>query len=256
AGEDPAYGRRGQPARRPDRRAGLRRRRDTVRRRHAVRPDSGVRPERRARRAAGLSWRRRHPVLQSRRRLRRRGERGGCPVSETLTREEALRRLLAGGAALTIPGLVPAVARAATQADPKLGKTLTISNWVLYIDVNEKTKKRPTIELFQKRYGVKVRYIEDINDNSTFFGKIQAELRRGQSIGRDIIVMTDNSPYPALLVKNKWVEKLDKSAIPNIKNLQAVLRHPSWDPNRDYSLPWQSGMTGIAYNVKKTKPIV
>jgi spermidine/putrescine transport system substrate-binding protein len=177
-------------------------------------------------------------------------------VSETLTREEALRRLLAGGAALTIPGLVPAVARAATQADPKLGKTLTISNWVLYIDVNEKTKKRPTIELFQKRYGVKVRYIEDINDNSTFFGKIQAELRRGQSIGRDIIVMTDNSPYPALLVKNKWVEKLDKSAIPNIKNLQAVLRHPSWDPNRDYSLPWQSGMTGIAYNVKKTKPIV
>src|SRR5262249_46615638 len=146
AGEDPAYGRRGQPARRPDRRAGLRRRRDTVRRRHAVRPDSGVRPERRARRAAGLSWTRRHHVLHARRQHRLRGERGACPVSEPLTREEALRRLLAGGAALTIPGLVPAVARAATQADPKLGKTLTISNWVLYIDVNEKTKKRPTIE--------------------------------------------------------------------------------------------------------------
>ena len=51
------------------------------------------------------------------------------------------------------------------------------------------------------------------------FGKIQAPLSQGQSIDRDIIVLTDNSPYPALLVKKGWVEKLDKKRIPNIKNL-------------------------------------
>ena len=67
--------------------------------------------------------------------------------------------------------------------------------------------------------------------------------------------MTDNSPYPALLVQKGWVEKLDKSVLPNIKNLQDTLKHPSWDPNRDYSLPWQSGMTGIGYNAKLTKPV-
>jgi spermidine/putrescine transport system substrate-binding protein len=176
-------------------------------------------------------------------------------MSEALTREEALRRLLVGGAALTVPGLFAAVARAAGQVDPKIGKTLTISNWPLYIDVDLKTKKRPSIELFEKRYGVKVTYKEDINDNATFFGKYQAQLRSGKSIGRDIVVLTDNSRFPALLIQNGWAEKLVKSAIPNIDNLQPALRHPNWDPNRDYSLPWQSGMTGIGYNANKTKPV-
>jgi spermidine/putrescine transport system substrate-binding protein len=58
------------------------------------------------------------------------------------------------------------------------------------------------------------------------------------------------------MIKKGWVEKLDKSAIPNIKNLIPVQQHPSFDPNRDYSLPWQSGMTGIAYNDKLTDPVL
>ena len=172
---------------------------------------------------------------------------------DTLTREQLVRRALAGGVALSVPGLFPALARA---ADPKLKKTLVFSNWPLYIDVNEKTKRRPTLDQFHKRFGVNVKYIEDINDNATFFGKIQGPLSRGQSIDRDIIVMTDNSRYPSLLIKKGWVEKLDKSAIPNIKNLEPTLQHPNWDPNRDYSLPWQSGLTGIAYNDKLTDPVL
>lgn len=174
-------------------------------------------------------------------------------MTETITREEALRRLLVGGAALALPALAPALARAAAEArDPRLGDTLTISNWPLYIDIDEKTKRRPTLELFQKRYGVKVKYIEDINDNATFFGKIQGPLSRGQSTGRDIVVLTDVSGFPALMIQRGWVEKLVKKAIPNIKNLQPALRHPSFDPKREYSLPWQSGMTGIGYNPRLT----
>jgi spermidine/putrescine transport system substrate-binding protein len=170
-------------------------------------------------------------------------------MTAQLTRSDLLRRAAVGGAALAVPGALAALAEAA------LGKTLTISNWPLYIDINEKTKKRPTIEQFQKKYHVAVKYIEDINDNASFFGKIQAQLARGQSTGRDIIVMTDNSPYPALLVQKGWVEKLDKSVLPNIKNLQDNQKHPAWDPKREYSLPWQSGMTGIGYNAKLTKPV-
>jgi spermidine/putrescine transport system substrate-binding protein len=170
-------------------------------------------------------------------------------MTAQLTRSDLLRRAAVGGAALAVPGALAALAEAA------LGKTLTISNWPLYIDINEKTKKRPTIEQFQKKYHVAVKYIEDINDNASFFGKIQAQLARGQSTGRDIIVMTDNSPYPSLLVQKGWVEKLDKSVLPNIKNLQDNQKHPAWDPKREYSLPWQSGMTGIGYNVKLTKPV-
>jgi spermidine/putrescine transport system substrate-binding protein len=171
-----------------------------------------------------------------------------------LTRRDLLRRGAAGGALLALPGALGASDALAAAFGAEAG-TITISNWPLYIDVNEKTKKRPSIEQFQKKTGIKVKYIEDVNDNATFFGKIQGPLSRGSSTGRDIIVMTDNSPYPALLVQKKWVEKLDKSVLPNIKNLQDNQRHPSWDPNRDYSLPWQSGMTGIGYNAKLTKPV-
>jgi spermidine/putrescine transport system substrate-binding protein len=174
-----------------------------------------------------------------------------------LTRRELVQRAGAAGLVLGLPGLAGALAGSAAGAvDPdKLADTLTISNWTLYIDIDEKTKKRPTLDQFTKKYGTKVKYIEDINDNATFFGKISQQLTRGKSTGRDIVVLTDNSPYPALMVRKGWAEKLDKSVLPNIKNLQPTLRGPAWDPKQEYSLPWQSGMTGIITNLKLSKQV-
>jgi spermidine/putrescine transport system substrate-binding protein len=182
-------------------------------------------------------------------------------MTDVLTRQELLRRAAAGGALFTVPGLLAACGGSSSKSagstvSHTLAKTLRFSNWPLYIDVNEKTKSHPSLSQFQKKTGVHVQYTEDINDNATYFGKIQGPLSRGQSIDRDIIVMTDNSRYPSLLIKKGWVEKLDKSAIPNIKNLVPALQHPNWDANRDYSLPWQSGLTGIAYNDKLTDPVL
>jgi len=182
-------------------------------------------------------------------------------MTDGLTRVQLLRRAAAGGAFLTVPGVLAACGgtskkAASTTANQTLAKTLRFSNWTLYIDINGKTKRHPTLDAFKKKTGTTVQYTEDINDNATYFGKIQGPLSRGQSIDRDIIVMTDNSRYPSLLIKKGWVEKLDKSAIPNIKNLEPTLQHPNWDPNRDYSLPWQSGLTGIAYNDKLTDPVL
>jgi spermidine/putrescine transport system substrate-binding protein len=180
-------------------------------------------------------------------------------MTDQLTRRDLLQRAAAGGTVLTLPGLLAACGGTSSSssggsASHKLAKTLNFSNWTLYIDV--KGQRHPSLDQFHKKYGVLVNYTEDINDNASYFGKIQGPLSRGQSINRDIIVMTDNSRYPSLLIKKGWVEKLDKSAIPNIKNLQPALQHPSWDPNRDHSLPWQSGMTGIAYNDKLTDPVL
>jgi len=181
-------------------------------------------------------------------------------MTDVLTRRDLLRRAAASGAFLTVPGVLAACggsssSSAGSGSDHTLAKTLRFSNWTLYID-NEKGNRHPSLDQFQKKTGVHVQYTEDINDNATYFGKIQGPLSRGQSIDRDIIVMTDNSRYPSLLIKKGWVEKLDKSAIPNIKNLQPALQHPNWDQNRDYSLPWQSGLTGIAYNDTLTDPIL
>jgi len=178
-------------------------------------------------------------------------------MNESFTRDQILRRALAGGAFLSVPGLLAACGGSSKSAATSTGavaqtlpKTLTFSNWPLYIDINTKTKSHPTLDAFQKRYGVNVKYVEDINDNDSFFGKIEGPLSQNQSVGRDLIVMTDSSGLPGRMIELGWLEKLDKSAIPNIKNLQPIQQHPSWDPNRDYSLPWQSGMTGIGYDPK------
>ncbi len=182
-------------------------------------------------------------------------------MNDRLTRRQVIERATLGGAAIAFPGLLAACGGTATKGGAgtttvqhKLAKTLHFSNWTLYID-NKRGGRHPSLEQFQKKTGVHVAYNEDINDNPSFFSKIQPALQSGQSTGRDLIVMTDNSRYPSLLISKGWVEKLDKSAIPNIKNLIPQQRHPNWDPNRDYSLPWQSGMTGIGWNEKLTDPV-
>jgi spermidine/putrescine transport system substrate-binding protein len=183
-------------------------------------------------------------------------------MTDQLTRRQLLERAAVGGAAITVPGLLAACGGTSSKSGGggttvahKLAKTLHFSNWTLYID-NKPGGRHPSLDQFQKKYGVHVAYAEDINDNASFFSKIQPALQNGQSTGRDLIVMTDNSRYPSLLIKKGWVEKIDKSAIPNIKNLIPQQRHPNWDPNRDYSLPWQSGMTGIGWNAKLTDPVM
>jgi spermidine/putrescine transport system substrate-binding protein len=180
-------------------------------------------------------------------------------MSSRYTRADFLRRSAAGGTVLTLPGLLAAcgggsksaATTAAAGGTQTLPKTITFSNWPLYIDINEKKKTRPSLNQFAAKYNVKVRYIEDINDNDSFFGKIEGPLSQGQSIGRDVIVLTDLSALPARMIELGWLEKLDKSAIPNISNLQPTQQHPTWDPDREYSLPWQSGMTGIGYDPEK-----
>ena len=179
-----------------------------------------------------------------------------------LTRRELLRRGALGGAALTFPSLLAAcggdgiegeagetAATGATTIAPReLAEQLTFANWTFYIDADEKTKKRPSLEQFTRETGVRVRYLEEVNDNEEWFGKYQAQLQAGDDIGRDIVVLTDW--MAARMIKLGYLEKKDKEAIPNEENLREALGSPGWDPEREYSLPWQSGLTGIAYNKK------
>jgi spermidine/putrescine transport system substrate-binding protein len=128
-------------------------------------------------------------------------------------------------------------------------KALFFSNWPEYIDV--KGQRMPTLEAFEKETGIDVTYNTDVNDNNEFFAKVQNQLGDCQPINRDIIVLTDW--MAARMVDLGWLQKLDHANLPNVdKNLVANLQSPDWDPERDYSVPWQSGFTGIAYNAKYT----
>jgi spermidine/putrescine transport system substrate-binding protein len=128
-------------------------------------------------------------------------------------------------------------------------KEVVFSNWPEYID--RKGQAIPTLEGFETKSGIQVTYNTDINDNNDFFGKVKDQLGSCEPIGRDIITLTDW--MAARMIGLGWIQKLDKSAMPNVEaNLAADLTSPSWDSEREYSVPWQSGLTGIAYNAKYT----
>ncbi|MFH8790609.1 polyamine ABC transporter substrate-binding protein [Streptomyces roseoverticillatus] len=173
-----------------------------------------------------------------------------------LSRRTLLRALGAGAGAAALAGCgVPAayVEPADRAAEDRSGndKRLVFANWPLYIDVDENDpQKRPTLDAFEKQSGISVKYTEEINDNDEFFGKVSPALMNHQEIGRDLIVVSDwmASRY----VRLGWVQGMDRSRQPNVdRHLDPLLRKPSFDPGRLHTVPWQSGITGIAYNRKK-----
>jgi spermidine/putrescine transport system substrate-binding protein len=174
-------------------------------------------------------------------------------MTSRITRRQLVQRGAAGATLLTLPGLLAACGGGGGGGGGGgTSDTLRFANWQLYIDVDEATKKSPTLQQFTEATEIPVDYFEEINSNDEYFGKIQGPLSKGDSINREIIVMSDNSRYPGLMIDEGWLLELDKELIPNFENLIAAQQSPPFDPDRTYSLPWQSGMTGIAYNERLT----
>ncbi|MER7399657.1 spermidine/putrescine ABC transporter substrate-binding protein [Streptomyces sp. NPDC000151] len=148
-------------------------------------------------------------------------------------------------AAYVRPGARAAADRSAAD------KSLPFANWPLYIDVDDHDKqRRPTLDAFERRTGISVTYTEEINDNDEFFGKISPALMNHQTTGRDLIVISDW--MCSRFVRLGWVQEMDRSRQPNVaKHLDPLLLKPPFDPGRKHCVPWQSGITGIAYNRKK-----
>jgi len=124
--------------------------------------------------------------------------------------------------------------------------TLNVSNWPEYIDEDDGDYVS-TLTAFQEETGIDVTYTPDVNDNTEFFAKVRNQLGACQPTGRDMFVLTDW--MAARMIDAGWIQKLDKANVPNLDaNLLSSLQGVGWDENRDYSAPWQSGFSGIAYN--------
>lgn len=170
------------------------------------------------------------------------------PALDALTRRRFLRGLGVLGVGTVLgPSLLPACGGDDGDRDDASGTTgaagdgqsLTISNWIAYIDDETEAS-------FEGATGIALSYTEDYNDNDEYFAKIQPLLSAGDPIEADIIVPT----YWLVrrLIDLGWVEPLPLASVPNAANLLPTLQRPSWDPEGRYSLPWQTGITGIAYN--------
>jgi spermidine/putrescine transport system substrate-binding protein len=149
--------------------------------------------------------------------------------------------------------VVPAVGPSPAADTSKTDKLVRWANWTLYLDYDETTKTYPTLVNFSKETGIKATYAEDIEDNDSYYGKIQAQLRQGQDMGKDIIVLTDW--MAARVIGSGWTQKLDKSVISNGANILDNLKTVGWDNGRNYSYTWQSGYSGIAWNVAELKKL-
>jgi spermidine/putrescine transport system substrate-binding protein len=126
------------------------------------------------------------------------------------------------------------------------------SNWPAYIDPIQ--QQNSTLSGFEEQTGISVEYTVDVNDNSDFYGKVRNQLGACESTGRDMFTLTDW--MAAKMIGLGWLQELDKDNLPQVQaNLIENLRSPSWDPDRKYSVPWQSGLTGIAYNADLTGEI-
>jgi spermidine/putrescine transport system substrate-binding protein len=175
----------------------------------------------------------------SRRRLLRRGAAGALSVS-------ALAYLAACGSETGGTG-GDEEEEAKTIKKGEISDSLYFANWPLYIE-----EDRGTLKEFEKKYGTKTKYVEEINDNNEFFGKVRQQYERGDSGGRDIQVVTDW--MAGRMIRLGYVQKLDHAELPNVQsNLIPRLKSPPFDPSRDFSVPWQSGFAGIIYRKDKVK---
>lgn len=129
----------------------------------------------------------------------------------------------------------------------KNGK-LNWANWVGYMEDDHSTLKA-----FTKATGIEVTYKEVINENAEWFGKINEPLRAGQSIDFDLMVMTNGIQLEQCRQLG-YLAPLDHSRLPNFAaNAGASFKNPSYDPNNTFTVPYMSGITGIAYNTKYVK---
>jgi spermidine/putrescine transport system substrate-binding protein len=132
---------------------------------------------------------------------------------------------------------------AVAESGPVKGN-LTVSTWPGYIDPGNDTNPG-TVNEYEQKTGVEMDYIEDINSNTQFFGKMQPLLDQGQSGGRDIMVVTDW--MAARMHDLGYLEEINPDDIPTaLQNLAPQFQSEgSYDPDHKFSIPWQGGMTGI-----------
>jgi spermidine/putrescine transport system substrate-binding protein len=120
------------------------------------------------------------------------------------------------------------------------------ASWPLYMD-----PKQPELKKFTQNTGITVTYKEVIQDMQAWFAKVQPQLAANQSIGYDLMVITNGSEFSKFLALG-YLAPLDHAKLPNYTaNGGSAYKTEAFDPGNVYSVPWASGITGIAYDPAK-----
>jgi spermidine/putrescine transport system substrate-binding protein len=177
----------------------------------------------------------------------------------TLTRRTALAGAAGIGTTIGLAACAPggetatetSIVAATDVSDTE--KVLVWYNWPGYMDLSEDELSRPTLDRFQEESGIAVEYLEEYNDNDEWYGINRNELLAGKDVGADLICPTDW--LAARLVNDGQVQKLDSANIPNKVNVAPAYLGAEYDPNREFTLPYQGILGGIAYNKELYKEL-
>lgn len=133
---------------------------------------------------------------------------------------------------------------------PPVSGELSVAQWPLYID-RARGGQRPTLEAFEQEHDIEVKYREVISDNQQFFATLVPFFERGQQTGWDLVALSDW--VAGLMREAGWIEPMHRDRLPNVRqNLLPAFRNPLYDPGNGHSVPWQGGVTGIAYDPNRT----
>jgi spermidine/putrescine transport system substrate-binding protein len=122
------------------------------------------------------------------------------------------------------------------------------ANWDAYIDQDD-SGQSPTLAAFSAESGLQVEYEVAVEDNEVFYDQIQPQLDDREDIGYDVICATDWAI--GRLIRNGYCVDLDEANLPNKANVLPDLVDVGFDPGRIFSIPWQGGYAGLAWNTEQ-----
>ncbi len=169
-----------------------------------------------------------------------------------MDRRTFLRTAGMGAAALALAGCRAGRSQAPRPVDwagwwraQQASGELAFANWPYYID-RLQGGAHPSLDRFTATTGTTVDYLRPIRGNAPFLQKIEPALRAGEPTGYDIIVMTNGLELSRLLFEG-WLTPLDPERMHAFRqHAAATVQNPTWDPGNQFTMAWQSGLTGLA----------
>ena len=128
--------------------------------------------------------------------------------------------------------VIVSAAAAALLATSAIAEELHIYNWTDYTAPD-------LIKKFEEETGIDV-VVDTYDSNETLLAKLKAG-----ATGYDLVVPSQH--FVKIMIDQGLLQKVDVKSMPNYANVDPRWKNPDWDPNQEYSVPWQWGSTSFSY---------
>ena len=128
--------------------------------------------------------------------------------------------------------LIISGAAAALLATAAMAEELHIYNWTDYTAPD-------LIKKFEEETGIDV-VVDTYDSNETLLAKLKAG-----ATGYDLVVPSQH--FVKIMIEQGLLQKVDVASMPNYANVDPRWKNPEWDPNQEYSVPWQWGSTSFSF---------